>query len=799
MAVTVKLRTKLFLSSALAVVFSIAVVSWFSVYNLERHSMEEIQAFQRLRLEKIKNHLESLVDVAYETIDATYRLSRDMDYLSATYGQRLSNVIDICQGLIDEQKHAFAGKKISLAVAKSNAMQAIRAVRYDNGSGYVWINDTARPYPTMIMHPTIPALDGKVLDDPKFNCALGRRQNLFEAFVDVCESKGEGFVDYVWPKPTGTGLTQEQPKLSYVRLIPEWNWIIGTGIYVNDAVDDAIARITDRIRQMRYENGVGYFWINDTGRPYPTMIMHPTIPALDGKVLDDPKFNCALGRRQNLFEAFVDVCESKGEGFVDYIWPKPSGNGLTTDKPKLSFVRIYKPLGWIIGTGVYTDDIDAEVMRKQASTAARVRNMLFQIAGLSLIALVITLAVIWFVGSRLLKPLSQCAAFAEEIGAGNLTADIQCSAGDEMGDMADALKRMGSHLQHLIRDLVTTSGTMTESSDQLKEVAIRLSTSSRETGEMSMNATEAAGKASDNIRSIAGSAEEISSQVESVARMAGSVSKEMKEVGDTVSKVSGSINSVASAIEEMYVTMNEMARGSGRGASVAQGAAARASEISTVVDRLGKGAREISMVMDLINTIASQINLLALNAAIEAAGAGDAGKGFAVVANEVKNLSRQTAVATENIRVKIEGMQEHTSVAVESVVAILGVIQEINTIMGTIALAVEEQTATTNEISKNINVTASSAEILSDKVDTIVKTLMSVAASMEELSSGSDLIARDAAQASERTRATLGAVTGVNGSVSESDAVVRTIRSQAGELADMSRHLKEITSQFRVS
>ena len=129
------------------------------------------------------------------------------------------------------------------------------------------------------------------------------------------------------------------------------------------------------LKHMTYgENG--YFWINDTGLPYPKMIMHPTIPSLDGQVMDDPKYNCALGKKENLFKAFVEVSKENGEGFVDYLWPKPTTQGLTQDLPKLSYVRLYKPQGWIIGTGVYVDDIDALMVKEKDRVGQEVRTVI---------------------------------------------------------------------------------------------------------------------------------------------------------------------------------------------------------------------------------------------------------------------------------------------------------------------------------------------------------------------------------------------------------------------------------------
>jgi len=192
---------------------------------------------------------------------------------------------DVGSGIISEDE------------AKNNVKSFVGQLKYDGGTGYVWINNTTLPFPEMIFHPTVPALNGQILNDPKYNCAMGTDMNLFQAFVKVTASSptNDGFVDYFWPKPMAEGLSEDREKLSYVRLIPQWNWIIGTGIYVDDAIEDAMIKAEETISRMRYSDGVGYFWINDTERPYPRMVMHPISPALNGNVLDDPKYNCAMG------------------------------------------------------------------------------------------------------------------------------------------------------------------------------------------------------------------------------------------------------------------------------------------------------------------------------------------------------------------------------------------------------------------------------------------------------------------------------------------------------------------------
>ena len=176
---------------------------------------------------------------------------------------------------------------------------------------------------------------------------------------------------------------------------------------------------------------------------------------------------------------------------------------------------------------------------------------------------------------------------------------------------------------------------------------------------------------------------------------AGVVSQASKEVNQN-------LQSVSSGADEMTVTIQSIATNAQEAATAASNAVQTAQSANATVGKLGESSAEIGEVIKVITSIAQQTNLLALNATIEAARAGEAGKGFAVVANEVKELAKQTAKATEDISRKITAIQTDTKGAVEAIVSITGVIKQVNDISGSIATAVEEQSATTNEMTRNV-------------------------------------------------------------------------------------------------
>jgi uncharacterized protein YoxC len=217
---------------------------------------------------------------------------------------------------------------------------------------------------------------------------------------------------------------------------------------------------------------------------------------------------------------------------------------------------------------------------------------------------------------------------------------------------------------------------------------------------------------------------------QSLSRLSGS----MQDIGGSAEAMSTSVNTIASAIEEMSASLLEVAKGAGQAASIAQKAEFNAGKTREIVDHLGTAAKEIGKVIDVINSIASQTNLLAINATIEAASAGDAGKGFAVVANEVKELAKQSASATDDIRTRIDVIQASTTAAVNAITEISEIIGELNHINNSIASAVEEQTATTNEISNSMSGAALAARTVSGSVNHVGETVEEIVHFVHEAS-----------------------------------------------------------------
>ena len=591
-----KISVKIILMTSSVLFLIMAIFAGYSIAGEYTRFKREASDYENNELARINEMLKNYINMAFLNVQAYYDNARSPEYLEKFYGHRLENIIDIAESIIQKYIDDFNFGNLSLGDAKSGALASIKNIRFDGGTGYVWVNEAQGPIPKMVMHPISPELDGKLLDNPKYNCALGIGKNLFQAFVEVCGANGDGYVDYLWPKPTEDGTTSEQPKLSYVRLIEDWDWIIGAGIYIDDAEREAKENALDTLGNLRYDNGAGYFWVNSNNLPYPAMIMHPISPELNNKVLDDPQYNRAGESNKNIFQAFAEVCRDYGEGTVRYTWPKPTNDGLTQNQPKLSYVKLFGPWDWIIGTGVYTDDIYASIDNKRSEMRKSIISSIWISVIIFIISLAIGIFAALFIARSATKPLGgepwQIENLAETVASGDLSPGADNDGRDYRGAFK-ALHQMASILLEIIGEVQSSVSRNYEESGELSSTAESLSSAASEQASL---------------------AEELASSVEHIT--------------DTI-----------------FINTDKAVKTK----KIADSVMSDLTDGKTLMERSHKSSQSINKRIQVINDIARQTKILALNAAIEAAKADEYGKGFAVVAEEVRKLSDKSSETAAEI------------------------------------------------------------------------------------------------------------------------------------------------------
>ncbi len=717
----------------LAIGFAAAAALYFVMRS---YSLRQAEAYRSEQLVERRQGLKDMVDTAFAALQTQYESARESATLEKQFGPQLMSVIDAAESIV--RRHLRPGLTgARLEEAQAQALAGLNQLRYGarDGAGlrtgYVWVNDMSEPTPRMVMHPMQPSLDGEILDSPSFHCALGNsKTNLFVAFREVCKEHGEGFVDYLWPKPRQS---VPQPKLSYVRLIPEWGWVLGTGVYVDDALQQAKAQALEQMSGMRYgapesDEGArpGYFWVNDVGRPYPTMVMHPVKPELDGKELSFKEFNVVRGTGENLFRAFVDAVHkdrdgdgrAEGDGYVEYLWPKP---GRDAPQPKLSYVRLYEPLGWVVGTGLYIDDIDEAVAVKQASLDRQIHALLLWFVPLLLAGCGALAALIrWRAKTRMVAPLQCLVTAIDKLAQGDAAGARALSEGCGSQRTVDTLKQVHFAMARMARGLESRSATLIEVGQGNLDQRVELASTSDTLGMGVRRVVEDLGDVvrlikgnSDTVGRSAQGLEQISARMTeethtmtkqsgALAGISDEVSEELTAVAANAQQMSATVASVASAIEQLAASVAETGHRARRGEEISGEAVATARTAGERIQALGAGASEIGQVTEVIKGIARQTNLLALNATIEAASAGEAGRAFAVVAKEIKDLASRSAKAAQQIGTRIGNVQTHTEEAIRFIADVSAIIDKLTESMTEIATAVDHQKRTAADIAHNV-------------------------------------------------------------------------------------------------
>ncbi len=682
----VSIKAKLLLLALISIFTVALIVSVEAIYSINKLSKQNVEKYKEQAYAKKEEELKNYVSLATKTVSA-YHKKTAIDKIKLEVQEYLKEQTGFIFSIIEAEYNKLNGK-VSDAELKRIIKEIISESRYGK-TGYFWVNDTNA---VIVTHPIKPALDGKDLSE--FKDKNGKK--IFSVFAQVAKKEGEGFIDYVWPKP---GFEFPQPKVSFVKLFKPFNWVIGTGEYVDDVTKKIQTEALETISKMRYGED-GYFWINDS---HPKMIMHPIKPALDGKDLTQIKDPAG----KFLFVEFSKMANVKEEGgLVTYLWPKP---GFDKPQEKFSYVQKFKEWDWIIGTGAYVDDIQAEIVKMEEKTHSEITSIVQFILISTLVTVIFIYLIYTFLIRRaIISPLDELNSAIKNLGSDTTLSNlIKKSSDDEIGKVVDSFNSYIGKLKEgftqdtkvieevedvitkvnngfyvykvhqnsnnpQVQKLKTSINSMidktNEKLEEINRILVEYGNSNFDykvnnkehhsangiVGSISTSSSFIGNTVSEFLAMITTSGRKLDEdtkvlaiEVSKLAKSANEQAASLEETAAAVEEITSIIKSSASKVHQMSILANDLTNSAKQGEELA-------SMTTKAMDDIDAQVSSINDAITVIDQIAFQTNILSLNAAVEAATAGEAGKGFAVVAQEVRNLASRSAEAAKEIKNIVE-------------------------------------------------------------------------------------------------------------------------------------------------
>lgn len=518
--------------------------------------------------------------------------------------------------------------------------------------------------------------------------------------------------------------------------------------------DQAKKEAADRVRDLRYDGGNGYFWIDTVDGNNVVLLGRKDVEGTNRYNAKDP----------NGFPYIQEInkaAQQEGGGFTRWAFPKP---GETESLPKYGYSIEFQPYHWVIGTGVWFDEIDAMVAQKEAALSASLRTSILEALGVMVLLQIILALFARYIGANIARPIMRMTERLGIMGTGDFrlegeaAAEMQelASRPDELGTMAQAMQEMNEKVRALMRNVAQTAEYLAASSEEL---------------------TSSAEQAADVSQSIA----------ESIVKVAGACSEQFddvqtanehtKKLTQHMQDFEGHLEETGQQVQKTSDVATEGRQGVATAVTGMQSIQTNVSHIAELIEGLGENSKQIGEIVDTIAGIAEQTNLLALNAAIEAARAGEHGRGFAVVADEVRKLAEQSQEAASEISERIGRIQSSTQEAVDAMHQGLSEVMD-----GT--KTVQGAGTSFDGIASMVGKVAAASQAMQSSVERLTQSIGHIDAAVEEINTKSRSVADEAQTVSAATE--------------EETASMHEIADASRKLAEQAQNLQNAIAVFKI-